>query len=93
MPYFVAPTKVSGLCTCCLHSLGMKDSWGPLKALAVASAVNGFGDVFLCCVCGYGIVGAAWATMLSQVTKSSLVKIGIRTLARKNVDLVFVIVV
>ncbi|CAL9147389.1 protein DETOXIFICATION 46, chloroplastic-like [Musa acuminata AAA Group] len=48
-------------------SLGMKDSWGPLKALAVASAVNGFGVIFLCCVCGYGIAGAAWATMLSQV--------------------------
>ncbi|XP_042416891.1 protein DETOXIFICATION 46, chloroplastic-like isoform X3 [Zingiber officinale] len=48
-------------------SLGMKDSWGPLKALIVASAVNGFGDFFLCSVCGYGIAGAAWATMLSQV--------------------------
>ncbi|KAJ6821918.1 protein DETOXIFICATION 46, chloroplastic isoform X1 [Iris pallida] len=48
-------------------SLGMKDSWGPLKALAVASAVNGFGDIILCCVWDYGIAGAAWATMLAQV--------------------------
>ncbi|KAJ6839007.1 protein DETOXIFICATION 46, chloroplastic isoform X1 [Iris pallida] len=48
-------------------SLGMKDSWGPLKALAIASAVNGFGDIILCCVLGYGIAGAAWATMFSQV--------------------------
>ncbi|KAJ4770620.1 Protein DETOXIFICATION [Rhynchospora pubera] len=48
-------------------SLGMKDSWGPLKALTVASVINGFGDIFLCCFCGYGIAGAAWATMLSQV--------------------------
>ncbi|KAF3336150.1 MATE efflux family protein 4 [Carex littledalei] len=48
-------------------SLGMKDSWGPLKALAVASIINGFGDIFLCCFCGYGIAGAAWATMVSQV--------------------------
>ncbi|WOK98205.1 protein DETOXIFICATION 46, chloroplastic [Canna indica] len=48
-------------------SLGMKDSWGPLKALTVATAINSFGDIFLCCVCGYGIAGAAWATMLSQV--------------------------
>lgn len=47
--------------------LGMKDSWGPLKALAVASAINGFGDILLCSVFGYGIAGAAWATMLSQV--------------------------
>ncbi|XP_072979023.1 protein DETOXIFICATION 46, chloroplastic [Typha angustifolia] len=48
-------------------SLGMKDSWGPLKALTVASVINGIGDIFLCCVCGYGIAGAAWATMLSQI--------------------------
>ncbi|KGN61844.1 protein DETOXIFICATION 46, chloroplastic [Cucumis sativus] len=48
-------------------SLGMKDSWGPLKALAVASIVNGMGDVILCMVLGYGIAGAAWATMASQV--------------------------
>ncbi|XP_043709931.1 protein DETOXIFICATION 46, chloroplastic-like [Telopea speciosissima] len=48
-------------------SLGMKDSWGPLKALAVASAVNGIGDIVLCCFLGYGIAGAAWATMVSQV--------------------------
>ncbi|OVA06169.1 Multi antimicrobial extrusion protein [Macleaya cordata] len=48
-------------------SLGMKDSWGPLKALAVASVVNGIGDVVLCCFLGYGIAGAAWATMVSQV--------------------------
>ena len=45
----------------------MKDSWGPLKALAVASIVNGMGDVILCMVLGYGIAGAAWATMASQV--------------------------
>ncbi|KAL6211500.1 hypothetical protein ACLB2K_016725 [Fragaria x ananassa] len=48
-------------------SLGMKDSWGPLKALAVASAINGLGDILLCSVLGYGIAGAAWATMLSQI--------------------------
>lgn len=50
-----------------LNSLGMKDSWGPLKALAVASAVNAFGAILLCSVLGYGIAGAAWATMVSQV--------------------------
>ncbi|XP_058109193.1 protein DETOXIFICATION 46, chloroplastic-like [Magnolia sinica] len=48
-------------------SLGMKDSWGPLKALFVASLVNGFGDILLCSFLGYGIAGAAWATMVSQV--------------------------
>lgn len=51
----------------CYFSLGMKDSWGPLKALAVASAINGIGDVILCMFLGYGIAGAAWATMASQV--------------------------
>ncbi|KAJ8533688.1 hypothetical protein K7X08_007012 [Anisodus acutangulus] len=48
-------------------SLGMKDSWGPLKALAVATVVNGIGDIVLCRFFSYGIVGAAWATMVSQV--------------------------
>lgn len=48
-------------------SLGMKDSWGPLKALVVASVLNVTGHVILCSFLGYGISGAAWATMLSQV--------------------------
>ncbi|XP_021627751.1 protein DETOXIFICATION 47, chloroplastic isoform X4 [Manihot esculenta] len=48
-------------------SLGMKDSWGPLKALAVSSIFNFVGDVVLCSFLGYGIAGAAWATMVSQV--------------------------
>ncbi|KAJ1440922.1 hypothetical protein SESBI_01597, partial [Sesbania bispinosa] len=47
-------------------SLGMKDSWGPLKALVAASVINGFGDVLLCSYLGYGIAGAAWATLASQ---------------------------
>lgn len=55
-----------------VHSLGMKDSWGPLKALAVASIVNGIGDIVLCTFLGYGIAGAAWATMVSQVRKFSI---------------------
>lgn len=48
----------------------MKDSWGPLKALVIASAVNGIGHVILCSFLRFGIegaVGAAWATMASQV--------------------------
>lgn len=55
-------------------SLGMKDSWGPLKALAVASVINGVGDVFLCSYLGYGIAGAAWATMVSQVCLKEILK-------------------
>jgi Na+-driven multidrug efflux pump len=45
----------------------MQDSWGPLKSLAIASGVNLTGDILLCTVMGYGIAGAAWATMASQV--------------------------
>lgn len=48
-------------------SLGMKDSLGPLKALVVASVINGIGDIVLCIFLGYGIAGAAWATAASQV--------------------------
>ncbi|XP_031476655.1 protein DETOXIFICATION 46, chloroplastic-like [Nymphaea colorata] len=47
-------------------SLAMRDSFGPLKVLVIASVVNAFGDVALCCFWHYGIVGAAWATMVSQ---------------------------
>ncbi|KAL8492942.1 hypothetical protein ACS0TY_024228 [Phlomoides rotata] len=45
----------------------MKDSWGPLKILVVASVINGVGDIVLCSIYGYGIARAAWATMESQV--------------------------
>ncbi|XP_075674574.1 protein DETOXIFICATION 46, chloroplastic-like [Castanea sativa] len=48
-------------------SLGMKDSLGPLKALVVASSVNAIGHVVLCNMLHYGIIGAAWATMTSQL--------------------------
>ncbi|GAV62375.1 MatE domain-containing protein [Cephalotus follicularis] len=62
-------------------SLGMKDSWGPLKALAIASAVNGIGDIILCSFLGYGIAGAAWATMVSQVIAAYMM---IQTLNKKG---------
>lgn len=58
-------------------SLGMKDSWGPLKALAVASAINGIGDIVLCRFLGYGIAGAAWATMVSQVVAGYMMLIAL----------------
>lgn len=47
-------------------SLGMQDAWGPLKALVIASFLNLSGDILLCTCLGYGIAGAAWATMISQ---------------------------
>ncbi|XP_061340538.1 protein DETOXIFICATION 46, chloroplastic-like isoform X2 [Gastrolobium bilobum] len=62
-------------------SLGMKDSWGPLKALAAASVINGIGDMLLCSYLGYGIAGAAWATMASQVVAAYMM---IQTLNNKG---------
>ncbi|KAL5855927.1 hypothetical protein ACOSQ4_005729 [Xanthoceras sorbifolium] len=70
-------------------SLGMKDSWGPLKALAVASAINGIGDVILCRFLGYGIAGAAWATMVSQVVAAYMM---IDTLNKKGFNAFAVLV-
>ncbi|KAF5443874.1 hypothetical protein F2P56_036397 [Juglans regia] len=64
-------------------SLGMKDSWGPLKALAVASAVNAVGDIVLCSFLGYGIAGAAWATAASQVIAGYMM---IESLNKKGYD-------
>ncbi|CAA0827675.1 MATE efflux family protein 4- chloroplastic [Striga hermonthica] len=62
-------------------SLGMKDSWGPVKALAVASAINGVGDIVLCRFLGFGIAGAAWATMVSQAVAAFMM---IRALNKKG---------
>ncbi|XP_041011871.1 protein DETOXIFICATION 46, chloroplastic-like [Juglans microcarpa x Juglans regia] len=62
-------------------SLGMKDSLGPLKALVVASAVNGIGHVVLCSMLHYGITGAAWATMASQLVAAYMM---IETLNKKG---------
>ncbi|KAJ1440948.1 Multi antimicrobial extrusion protein [Sesbania bispinosa] len=64
-------------------SLGMKDSWGPLKALAAASVINGIGDILLCSCLGYGIAGAAWATLASQVVAAYMM---IQTLNKKGYD-------
>ncbi|XP_010531468.1 PREDICTED: protein DETOXIFICATION 47, chloroplastic [Tarenaya hassleriana] len=51
-------------------SLGMKNSWGPLKALAAATVINGLGDIILCLFFGQGIAGAAWATAVSQIVSA-----------------------
>ena len=47
--------------------LANKDSVTPLKAVLVGSIINIVGDLLLVCVLGKGIVGAAWATTLSQI--------------------------
>lgn len=62
-------------------SLGMQDSWGPLKVLAITSLIKVFGDIFLCKFLGCGIVGAAWATTISQSIAALLM---LRSLHRKG---------
>lgn len=44
------------------------DSKTPLKVLIIGSMFNLVGDVALCSFMGYGIAGAAWATIASQVS-------------------------
>lgn len=55
-----------------IPSLGMKDSMGPLKALAVASVVNGIGHLVLCRLLHFGIVGAAWFNLAMLFMKTWL---------------------
>ncbi|KAK1572293.1 hypothetical protein Q3G72_030298 [Acer saccharum] len=64
-------------------SLGMKDSIGPLKALVVATTVNGIGHLILCSWLGFGITGAAWSTMTSQLISAYMM---IETLTKKGYD-------
>lgn len=45
----------------------MMDSKNPLKVLVIGSLFNLVGDVVLCSFLGYGIAGAAWATIAAQV--------------------------
>jgi Na+-driven multidrug efflux pump len=50
--------------------LARKDSITPLKAVFVGAVVNIVGDVLLVSYMKKGIAGAAWATMLSQVSSA-----------------------
>jgi len=47
-------------------SLGRQDAWTPLKIFAVAGIANLVGDMFLTLRCGWGVKGAAIATVASQ---------------------------
>jgi len=47
----------------------MMDSRNPLKVLVIGSVFNLVGDVALCSFLGYGIAGAAWATIAAQVVQ------------------------
>ncbi|KAF9602617.1 hypothetical protein IFM89_030505 [Coptis chinensis] len=41
--------------------------WVAQSASLGMGIIRGIGDIVLCCFLGYGIVGAAWATMVSQI--------------------------
>jgi hypothetical protein len=48
--------------------LACKSPTQPLLAVAFAAIANLLGDVLLVVVCGWGIAGAAWATVAAQIT-------------------------
>lgn len=52
-------------------SLGRQDAWTPLKIFAAAGVANLVGDVFLTLKMGYGVTGAAVATVASQAVAAS----------------------
>lgn len=58
-------------------SLGMMDSKTPLKVLVIGSMFNLVGDIALCSFLGYGIAGAAWATIASQYVAGLLMTLSL----------------
>lgn len=48
-------------------SLGMQDSWSPLKVLGIQSLINLVTTILLCAYLRLGIAGAAFATATSQI--------------------------
>ncbi|XP_024371604.1 protein DETOXIFICATION 46, chloroplastic isoform X2 [Physcomitrium patens] len=58
-------------------SLAMMDSKNPLKVLVIGSLFNLVGDVVLCSFLGYGIAGAAWATIVAQYVAGILMALSL----------------
>ena len=52
--------------------LGSKDSMTPLKALSASALFNAIGDIALVCWLGFGVTGAAIATVASQLAGLAL---------------------
>jgi len=52
--------------------LGQQDSWTPLKIFAFAGVFNLVGDLYLILQAGWGVAGAAWATMAAQYVGAGL---------------------
>ncbi len=53
--------------------LACKDPAPPLRAVALAAVVNLAGDLLLCVGLSWGVAGAAWATVASQVAAAAVV--------------------
>ncbi|KAG0590386.1 hypothetical protein KC19_1G095400 [Ceratodon purpureus] len=58
-------------------SLAMMDSKNPLKVLVIGSLFNLVGDIALCSFLGYGIAGAAWATIVAQYVAGILMALSL----------------
>jgi Na+-driven multidrug efflux pump len=66
LPFVVLSTIAQAI------SIGTKDTRTPMASVAMAGALNLFGDFILVKWLGQGIAGAAWATSLSQVLSAGL---------------------
>ena len=62
LPFVLVATVLQGA------SLGRQDSWTPFVIFFAAGTLNLIGDVWLTLHLGWGVVGAAIATLISQVT-------------------------
>lgn len=60
----IAATFLQNFFSCLLRALG--DSKTPLIFLAISAILNIILDLVFICVCGWGVAGAAFATILSQ---------------------------
>lgn len=80
MPYAVEYLRVRALacpavmimCASQGACLGQQDAWTPLKIFAFAGVFNLVGDMYLILDAGWGIAGAAWATLVAQYIGAAL---------------------
>ena len=63
---------VFGYNACCAILRGLGDSSGPLKFVAFSSVLNILLDLLLTGVCGFGMQGAALATVFSQAASGAV---------------------
>lgn len=64
--------------------MGQQDAWTPLKIFCAAGIVNLVLDIYLITFAGYGIAGAAWATLFAQYLGASAFMAVLYRRGRKN---------